>query len=329
MKISIALCTYNGASFIQEQLESILNQKILPDELIICDDGSKDATPQIVEAFSKRAPFPVRFYQNEINLNINKNFEKALGLCSGDLIFLCDQDDVWLPVKIEFVTNWMEEHPGIEAVFTDAILTDQYLNPLAESLWKRIHFKPFSSHYWQDGSAFNMLVDKNFVTGATMCIRRSLYKKAIPFPETDLYLLHDRWLAFIATRDQTLNFLDYMPMYYRQHAQQTAGTAPSDKIPRSLSQKIKQNPSERLKYIQNQSKIFGILFAASHGHDTVPKNSIRRLKQSMEHFEIRSCFLQQPLYKRWKGVVREIFNRGYALNNQQPLLAILGDLFHH
>ncbi|HIE59179.1 MAG TPA: glycosyltransferase, partial [Hydrogenothermaceae bacterium] len=94
MRISIALATYNGDTYLQDQLNSYIAQERLPDEMVVCDDVSKDETVAILEAFQKVAPFEVQIIKNETNLGYTKNFEKALSLCSGDIVFFSDQDDV-------------------------------------------------------------------------------------------------------------------------------------------------------------------------------------------------------------------------------------------
>src|SRR5215208_90703 len=101
LKFYVAMCTYNGAQFVAEQLDSIAAQTRRPDELVVCDDGSDDATPEIIREFAHRASFPLRFYVNETNLGSTRNFERAISLCEGDFIALADQDDVWLPEKLE------------------------------------------------------------------------------------------------------------------------------------------------------------------------------------------------------------------------------------
>src|SRR5437588_7313199 len=100
-RISIAMCTYNGARFLREQLDSFAAQSRLPDEVVICDDGSTDGTADIVRTFASGAPFPVHFHVNEPRLGITRNFERAAGLCTGSIIFFSDQDDVWLPDKLD------------------------------------------------------------------------------------------------------------------------------------------------------------------------------------------------------------------------------------
>jgi len=92
---SVALCTYNGERFLSQQLASLAAQTVLPDELVVCDDASTDASMRVVEDFAKNAPFSVRIFRNPNNLGYVKNFEQAIGLCSKEIIFLCDQDDDW------------------------------------------------------------------------------------------------------------------------------------------------------------------------------------------------------------------------------------------
>src|SRR3712207_5989304 len=101
MSLSVALCTYDGARYLPEQLESLARQRRLPDELVVCDDGSADDTVDVVRRFADRAPFAVRLSLNPQNLGFVKNFEQAIRLCRGDLIALADQDDVWHPQKLE------------------------------------------------------------------------------------------------------------------------------------------------------------------------------------------------------------------------------------
>lgn len=123
------MATFNGAKYLQEQLDSFLWQTRLPDELVVCDDGSTDATPQILEAFRQQAPFAVRIYRNEANLGYIKNFEKALSLCMGDIIFLSDQDDVWFCDKVETMAAILAKRQDIFVLQTDMVLADKNMIP--------------------------------------------------------------------------------------------------------------------------------------------------------------------------------------------------------
>jgi glycosyltransferase involved in cell wall biosynthesis len=108
-RLSVALCTYNGTQYLQEQLDSIAAQTKLPDELVICDDRSSDNTVEIIKLFSSKVSFPVHLHINEINLRTIKNFEKAISLCTGDIIVLSDQDDVWKPCKTERILRCFQK----------------------------------------------------------------------------------------------------------------------------------------------------------------------------------------------------------------------------
>jgi len=107
MKISVAMCTFNGAKFLKEQIDSILNQTLKVDEIIICDDGSADDTLSIVTSYHNLYPNLFKFFKNENNLRSNKNFEKAITICDGDFIFLADQDDVWNESKVENTISFL------------------------------------------------------------------------------------------------------------------------------------------------------------------------------------------------------------------------------
>src|SRR6476620_1984679 len=122
MKISVAMCTYNGGRFISEQLQSIIDQELPVDEIVICDDGSKDDTFAVIEKFQTTFPGLIKLHINEVNLRVNKNFEKAISLCKGDFIFLSDQDDVWRKDKTKKILEVFEANPQLEGVFSNGDL---------------------------------------------------------------------------------------------------------------------------------------------------------------------------------------------------------------
>ena len=130
MKLSIAMCTYNGASYLQEQLDSFLWQTRLPDEIVVCDDCSQDETVEILKEFAANSPFPVHLHVNKTNLGLTKNFEKAIGKCTGDIIFLSDQDDVWLPERLEKFEAAFQKDADVGLVFCDAYLVNEKLESL-------------------------------------------------------------------------------------------------------------------------------------------------------------------------------------------------------
>ncbi|MGF1549982.1 MAG: glycosyltransferase [Sphingomonadaceae bacterium] len=128
--ISIAMATYNGAAFLEEQLASLAAQQPEPAELVVCDDGSTDDTIAILERFASRASFPVHIHRNERNLGYVENFLKAAQLCRGDWISFCDQDDVWLPDNLASVARAIGATPGAALVGHKAAVVDRNLAPL-------------------------------------------------------------------------------------------------------------------------------------------------------------------------------------------------------
>ena len=126
-RVSIAMATYTGERYIREQLDSFAAQSRLPDELIICDDGSNDRTVAIVEEFAAAAPFPVTISRNPERLGYSDNFARAIAKCAADVVFLSDQDDVWFADKIAYVMAAFDAAPDAEVVINDQVLTDEKL----------------------------------------------------------------------------------------------------------------------------------------------------------------------------------------------------------
>ncbi len=139
-KISVALCTYNGDSFLRQQLESIQQQTRLPDELVVCDDRSTDQTIVIVREFAATVSFPVVIVQNPETLGSARNFEQAIRLCTGDLIALSDQDDIWYPNRLQRSEQEFIAHPRAGLVFSDADIIDDQNRLQDGTLWQRLGF---------------------------------------------------------------------------------------------------------------------------------------------------------------------------------------------
>src|SRR4029078_1399724 len=133
VRISVAMCTYNGAEFLPAQLESIFGQTRRPYEIVICDDVSTDETISLI-------PDTVVLHRNEENLGTVKNFEKAIGLCTGDVIALSDQDDVWRPDKLALIEGAFQKTPNAGLVFSDAEIVDEDLDPLGRRMWDEVGF---------------------------------------------------------------------------------------------------------------------------------------------------------------------------------------------
>ena len=220
LSLSIALATYNGERYLAEQLESILHQTRLPDELVISDDASIDATRAIILDFARHAPFPVRLQENRERLGSTRNFELAIRDCGGDIIFLCDQDDVWYPNKIALIEERFINDPTAGIVFTDADVVDQDLHPLGLRLWKAVRFSLAEQAEVVAQGAFSVLLKRFTVTGATMAFRSSYCDLVLPI--SDLWV-HDGWIAMLIGAVSPLVALPTPLIAYRQHSANQIG----------------------------------------------------------------------------------------------------------
>lgn len=219
MKISVALCTYNGSRFVREQLDSIAAQTTLPGELVICDDGSTDTTADIVREFARVAPFEVRFIQNSERLGATKNFEKAITLCQGRIVALADQDDVWNRDKLSRMIDTMERDLNRGGAFSDADLIDEHSEPLGRRLWASIPFCPRTDRLGSDEFA-GVLLKQHAVTGATLVFRAEFREQILPIPTC---WVHDAWIAWMLVLYSSLALIRDPLMRYRIHGAQQFG----------------------------------------------------------------------------------------------------------
>lgn len=221
-RLSIAMCTYNGARYLQEQLDSIRTQQRLPDELVVCDDGSSDGTRPIIEAFAEEASFSVRLFINEKNLGSTRNFEQAIGLCEGDIIFLSDQDDVWLPVKLARIEALMTKAPDAAGAITDAQIVNESLKPLGFCFWQATKFGRGQQKRVMKGELGALLKHFNSsFSGATFAFRTELRDLVLPIPA---YWTHDAWIVLMVAALAKLVVLPEPLNLWRQHENQQLGS---------------------------------------------------------------------------------------------------------
>jgi glycosyltransferase involved in cell wall biosynthesis len=222
VKISVALCTYNGARFLPEQLESLLSQTRPPEEVVVCDDCSRDRTAELLESFAAKAPFPVRLHYNPRNLGSTRNFQQVIALCQGEVIALCDQDDIWHPQKLERTHTLLNNKPEVGLVFTDAEVVDENAAPLGYTLWQILRIDPYLQDRISAGKAFEILWQRPIVTGATMAFRTRFRDLVLPIHE-DLSIIHDGWIALVISTVARLGMIDETLVKYRQHQRQQIG----------------------------------------------------------------------------------------------------------
>lgn len=206
MRLSIAMATYNGERFIREQLISLSQQDRLPDELVISDDASTDRTIAIVTDFASSAPFEVRIYQNGVNLGYAANFNRAIQECTGDLIFLSDQDDIWFRSKLTRIEQEFASHPEAMLIMNDAEITLGDGTPTGITNL--------------DQMLALGLNDTQFTTGCCMAFSRSFARLAMPVPGE--HFVHDTWLNRLSLSLQAKRVVPTVLQYYRRHGDNTS-----------------------------------------------------------------------------------------------------------
>jgi glycosyltransferase involved in cell wall biosynthesis len=219
--ISIAMCTYNGAAYVREQLASIASQTRRPDEVVVCDDGSTDQTVAIVRAFAAAADFPVHVHVNERNLGLVGNFSAAFERARGDVVLFCDQDDLWRADKLEKFAAAFGD-PGVGLVFADANVVDPAGRAIGHTHWQSVDFTPALQERVNRGEAFDVLLRHSFVACATMGVATRLRPAILPVPAGWHF---DAWVAVAAAALLQTKIIAEPLNDYRQHPRQALGGA--------------------------------------------------------------------------------------------------------
>ncbi|MGK2854110.1 MAG: glycosyltransferase family 2 protein, partial [Microbacteriaceae bacterium] len=221
-RISVALCTHNGAAFIAEQLASILAQTRLPDQLVISDDASTDDTVALIHRIIAGAAASIRIdvTRNTEALGVTANFQQALEACSGDLIALCDQDDTWMPDRLAVLGERFDADPELLVLGSDATIVDADGSSRGFGLFEALDISAREFAEVHHGDSFAALLRRNLFTGATMMIRADLVSAASPFPGE---WVHDEWLAIVGAATGKVDLLEVPLIGYRQHGANQIG----------------------------------------------------------------------------------------------------------
>ena len=222
------MATYNGERFIREQIESIIVQLKVNDELIISDDSSTDNTLGIISQFDDSR---IRVLTNQSFRSATRNFENALRHATGEVIFLSDQDDIWLPHKMSTMAPHLQ---NCDLVVSNCDFIDAVGKPMGESFFENFHSGP--------GLLKNFV--KNTFLGNCMAFRRSVLDRALPFPEelhraTRYLIYQDVWLGLLANALFRVKFIPEKLSGFRRHAGNASPTEMSVKSPQPLSRKLR------------------------------------------------------------------------------------------
>lgn len=269
--ISIALTTFNGARYVKEQLESILRQNLDFCEIIICDDNSTDATPDILQMFAN-SDERVKLHLNSTNLGFKKNFEKAIRLCKGEYIALCDQDDIWLPNHLESLYNGIGDNMLVCGV-------SEIINSGGERQNIKLHeLKNFHKANNNNASIFRFIsFYQNPFQGASMMLRRDFVQKVLPIPSDVLY--HDVWFAINACLLNSFVFINDPVTLYRMHENNASGSHEKRSVLRTIiGHFLKKNLRT------NRKEIFEELINSKYISD----DSAVLVRQALRYYKDRS-----------------------------------------
>lgn len=315
IQISIALATYNGGKYLKEQLDSILKQTIKPNEFIISDDNSNDNTILIIEEFKKKAPFDVILLQNN-KKGFNTNFENALKNVTGDLVFICDQDDVWLENKIEIMLDYFKKNPQIYLAIHDINYCNSNLTLLNETKIER--YKKYKYPL------------NEYVTGMSTVIKKELLELCFPFSNCVNY---DTWLHKCAIITGTKGIVYDILALYRRHEENATNKELINKNTKTnyinsllnkfeinhkdaVFQKIALN-EDLVKFISTNEK--NISFSAI---DTI--EVLHDIKVNILNLRKRYKIQNQQFLKRMVSALLYYYKGGYK--NNSGILSMLKDI---
>ena len=215
------MCTYNGQRFLPEPLDSLLRQTEMPDEMVVCDDRSTDATLEILRNFAAQATFPVAIHVNSEQLGPAANFERCFGLCQGEILLVSDQDDLCFPYRIADSRAAFAADPALTFVFSDAPLMDETGTDLGRTLYSSAAILGSDRRLLEQGTALTPVIHRwGMVYGCTLGFRARFLPQALPVP---YFWGHDTWIALVLSVLGPSRRLPRPVTRYRQHPEQAMG----------------------------------------------------------------------------------------------------------
>lgn len=286
--ISVVIATYNGEKYIDKQIESILQQTHPNLEIIVVDDCSTDNTLNILKQYAVKDS-RIKIYRNDSNLGYVKNFEKGLQLATGDFIAPSDQDDVWLPNKLEVLLNNIDKH---DIVYCNSELIDSTGNSLHKKLSDIKRLLSFD-----DCLTYAI---GNTAAGHAMLIRKALVQKCFPFP---VMIPHDYWLGFVATCSKPLKYIETPLVLYRQHTQNVFGAV---KVAEGKRKKIKPSQQQKLQQIRERMRL---LYEKCPADLVKQKNVYYHLNESYKDFSLPNNWKRMMLFFKHRQKILAFKNK--------------------
>lgn len=218
-KIDILLATYNGEKYVAEQIDSILNQSYKNINLIISDDCSSDSTPEMLKEYENKDS-RVKVYIQNNNLGVVKNIEFLLNKVESPYYMLADQDDYWLPEKVEKSLETLKNNDA-DLVFGDLEVVDEKLNTMYKSFNDYMLLTRKINKYI---NSYKVNYLYNCVTGCTILAKKETIEKVLPLPTNSKRLIHDHWIGIMVSLNGKLAYMPETYIKYRQHGNNQVGT---------------------------------------------------------------------------------------------------------
>jgi glycosyltransferase involved in cell wall biosynthesis len=318
--VSVALCTHNGAPYIEAQLQSILAQSEPPSQIVLSDDASGDDTIAIatrVMSSAAASGIQLTLLSNPIALGVTANFEQAIRACTGTLIALSDQDDTWHENRLAVATTLFAAKPELELVFADAQLVSASGDSLAHGLFQSLEVSPGDLEAIHAGSGFELFIRRNVATGATVMFRSRLLDVALPFPAD---WVHDGWLATLASILDSIDALEEKIIDYRQHGANQIGVA----YP-TLARKIARTLMPRGDRNARLARMFAQLAERVEATTAVPADR-REIVRKKAIFEADREALPDAVLRRIVHILRIDRGGAYARYASQGRIDMIRDL---
>jgi len=290
-KISIAMAVFEGERFVCQQLDSIFSQSLVPNEIIICDDSRNDKTYKAIKNIIEQHPEIIKYFKNETQLGVSKNFEKAVSLSSGDIIFLSDQDDVWMRDKIAELISSINASLDCGGAFCNSELVDKDLNGLG--------LTHFDLRAFKGDASIDFFLKRVPAAGHNMAFKAELKDLLLPFP--DLKECHDTWIGLVIAATSGWTFSDEILTQFRQHDDNLSRSGRDSQL-KAAMESIKNDTSAW------NAALYDELIQRITGN--VEPEVLESLKDRRDHSAVRAK-MNCNIFKRLPLVYGEIKNKRY------------------
>lgn len=307
--ISVVMATCNGARFLPQQLDSIARQTRLPDELVVGDDVSSDGTTDIIRKFAQSDPkFDVRLHENPTRLGSTANFGATARRARGDIVVFSDQDDEWLPHRIERLAAALEGDPQASYAFSDGILIDEAGRPVGGSLFSTVDFSVRERRFFSAGGGLHVLMRRNVVAGAALAVRRGALEVLLPFEPG---WIHDYYIVLALECLGHGVMVDEALIRYRLHSGQQVSVAKP-----SLAAAVRIARKQSQDYCFAEAERFASIGARLAAVGVLPEHEVFALASAKAEFiRVRARMRQHPLEAPFL-IVRELLRGSYRRYSQ-------------